>query len=105
MRAARTRGRVAFISSATNLVPGRTDSNAGGDIFLFDRATGTVTLASHIPGSAVTTGNGWNENASISGNGAFVGFTSIATNLVPGRTTAMSVTTCSCTTTPPGRWR
>src|SRR5204863_303763 len=40
-------GFVAFESPATNLVAGQSDVNGHRDVFLFERATGVVTLISH----------------------------------------------------------
>lgn len=75
---------VAFTSTATDLVAGQVDSNNATDVFHFTRATGAVTLVSHIPASATTTGNGKALGPVISGDGAFVAFESDATNLAPG---------------------
>ncbi len=75
---------VAFESAATNLVAGQSDANADSDVFLYERATGTVTLVSHIPGSATTTANLASCCTTISADGAFVAFESFATNLVTG---------------------
>ncbi|MGI8685925.1 MAG: hypothetical protein ACR2MO_12715, partial [Acidimicrobiales bacterium] len=79
---------VAFHSSATNLVAGQSDANNDTDLFLFERATGAVTLVSHIPASATTTANAYSFSPSISGDGAFVAFTSAASNLVGGQSDA-----------------
>ncbi|MEV0216710.1 hypothetical protein [Micromonospora sp. NPDC050695] len=73
---------VAFISAASNLVPG--DTNGATDIFVRDRLLWTTTRVS-LP----TTGGQGNAGStvpSISYNGRFVTFTSYATNLVPGDT-------------------
>lgn len=77
---------VVFRSTATNLVSGQTDANGGDDVFLFDRDTGTLTLVSHVQGSAVTAGNGTSQNPRISSDGGYAAFTSAATNLVSGQT-------------------
>ena len=74
---------VAFISAATNLVPG-TDTNGATDVFLYETATGTVTLVSHVPGDSGTAANGTSDSLVISADGAYVAFRSAATNLVPG---------------------
>jgi Tol biopolymer transport system component len=78
---------VAFLSNATDLVgaPGL-DTNGNNDVFLYERATGTVTLLSHVPGAPTTTGNSTSTSGSpvISADGAFVVFRSAATNLVSG---------------------
>ncbi|MEW6404974.1 MAG: hypothetical protein AB1649_24525 [Chloroflexota bacterium] len=68
---------VAFSSSATNLVAG--DTNAKSDIFVRDRQTGTTTRVS-VNSSGVEADRGAYD-ASISGNGRFVSFTSTANNL------------------------
>lgn len=88
---------VAFQSEATNLVAG--DSNGVSDIFVYDRDADEDTSfysdeANCIPGQGQvfrvsiaangTPGNDASTNPHISGNGEFVQFDSIATNLVPG---------------------
>jgi len=74
-----------FLSSAENVVPGQVDPNLGPDVFLADRATGTRTLVSRSAGSATTAGNVDSTHAAISADGAYVVFTSRATDLVPGQ--------------------
>jgi WD40 repeat protein len=69
---------VAFESYATNLVPG--GSNQLRDVFVHDRQTGTTERVN--VNSAGTQGNGVSFGASLSADGRFVAFTSIATNLV-----------------------
>ena len=69
---------VVFQSDATNLVS--PDTNAT-DIFLRDRVTGTTTRVSVASGGAP--GNGDSETPSISANGRYVTFTSLADNLAP----------------------
>jgi len=73
---------VAFSSDASNLVPG--DTNNSSDIFVRDLSTNTTTRVS--VDSAGNQGNGGSGSPSISADGRFVGFTSGATNLVPGDT-------------------
>ena len=73
---------IAFGSSASNLVP--EDTNAAGDVFVYDRQTGTTSRVS-VNSSGVQ-GNGDSGAASISGDGRYVGFLSNATNLVAGDT-------------------
>lgn len=77
---------VVFAGSAGNLVTGEVDSNGSSseDIYLYTRATGVITLVSHIPTSLVTTGNFSADFASISADGSYVAFQSIATNLITG---------------------
>ena len=70
--------RVAFVSSATTLVPD--DTNDTYDAFVADVNAGTVTrVSTHSDG---TEGNGDVLDAMISGNGRHVAFTSEASNLV-----------------------
>jgi uncharacterized repeat protein (TIGR01451 family) len=76
---------VVFASSATNLVAGQVDANQADDLFLYDRDTGAITLVSHVPGSAVTTGNGASGSAaSISDDGRYLAFLSQARDLNSG---------------------
>jgi Tol biopolymer transport system component len=77
---------VAFESVATNLVPG--DTNGYSDIFVRDRQTGATSLVSRT--SAGVIGNDESFNPSISANGRFVAFDSVARNLVPGDTNGYS---------------
>ncbi len=73
---------VAFDSGATNLVPG--DTNNSMDVFVKDLQTGTLTRISAA--SNGTQGNSNSFAASISADGRYVAFQSLATNLVPGDT-------------------
>jgi Tol biopolymer transport system component len=74
---------VAFVSEATNLVPG--DTNGLADVFVHDRETGQTTRVSvSSEGAEATGGPSWWP--SISANGRYVAFASEATNLVPGDT-------------------
>lgn len=68
---------VAFASRATNLVPG--DGNQRWDIFVRDRVERRTTRVSVGPGGSEA--NGDSLRASISGDGRYVAFTSLATNL------------------------
>ena len=70
---------VAFESLASNLVAN--DTNATWDVFVYDRQTGTMELAS--VDSAGVQADSDSESASISGDGRVVAFWSEATNLVP----------------------
>lgn len=77
---------IAFVSAATNLVPGQTDTNSANDVFLRDRVNGTTVLVSHQPGLLASTGNNVSDQPSISDDGRWVAFASTATNLVTGQT-------------------
>lgn len=76
--------KVAFLSSATNLDPGDTDTTA--DIYVKNLTTGDITLAS--TSDTGVKGNGRTNNPSLSGDGTKVAFESFATNLDPGDTDA-----------------
>jgi Tol biopolymer transport system component len=71
---------VAFDSQATNLVAG--DTNNSSDVFLRDRQLGTTERVS-VGMGGVQPNNG-STNPSISGDGRYVAFQSLATNLVAG---------------------
>src|SRR3990172_5886825 len=71
---------VAFRSHATNLVAG--DTNGTDDVFVRDRQTG-VTVRVSVDSSGVQ-GNGGSYEPSVSGDGRYVAFRSVASNLVPG---------------------
>ena len=69
---------VAFVSSASNLVTG--DTNSADDVFVRDRTAGTTTRVSISTGGVQ--GNGFSTNPDVSADGRFVTFLSEATNLV-----------------------
>jgi hypothetical protein len=71
---------VVFESSATNLVAD--DANSFKDIFVHDRQTGATTLVSVDSSGAQTNGESW--TSSISSDGRYVAFLSMATLLVSG---------------------
>jgi Tol biopolymer transport system component len=73
---------VAFESRASNLVPG--DTNGANDVILRDQQTGTTTRIS-VATNGVQ-GNDFSAGAGISADGRYVGFHSLATNLVPDDT-------------------
>lgn len=73
---------VAFVSNATDLVPGH--SGGFDDVFVRDLSSGETTLVSVGVGGALATGN--SSAPSISADGAFVAYASAAGNLVSGDT-------------------
>ena len=75
---------VAFESDATNLVSG--DTNGMLDIFLRDRHTGQTTRVS--VSSSGAQGNEDSSDPSVSSDGRYVAFYSLASNLVAGDTNA-----------------
>ena len=60
-----------------------TDTNGTSDVFLYERATGTISLLSHASGSPDITGNGASSSPVISQSGGVVVFLSGASDLVP----------------------
>jgi Tol biopolymer transport system component len=73
-------GSVAFVSTATNLVPG--DTNRAGDVFVHDPRTQTTRRVSVGPGSRQAAGA--SAAPAISADGRHVAFASSAANLVAG---------------------
>jgi Tol biopolymer transport system component len=76
---------VAFESDSTDLVPG--DSPGTSDIFLHDRQLGTTEVVSIS--STGQFGAGDSLRPSISADGRFIAFTSLASNLVSGDTNVL----------------
>jgi Tol biopolymer transport system component len=75
--------RIAFSSSATDLVPGFAGQNPStGNVFLFHRDTGEMELVSRRPGSSTQPGNADSFEPILSGDGRYVAFDSRATDLV-----------------------
>src|SRR5260221_203318 len=76
---------VAFVSHATNLVPG--DTNGAEDVFVHDRLSGGTEGIRGVRGGAEgTSGSALTRGPSSSADGRYVTFVSDATNLVPGDT-------------------
>lgn len=76
---------VAFLSQASDLVPGQTDAGWY-NAFLYDRMTGSRTLVDHIASSpTVAAAGGGIELGGLSANGRYVAFSSTANDLVPGQ--------------------
>ncbi len=75
---------IAYDARATDLVAGQVDTNADGDVFLYDRTAGSSTLVSHASASPVTAGNGASRVLGLSADGRYLVFSSSATDLVPG---------------------
>jgi Tol biopolymer transport system component len=77
---------VAFTSDASNIVPG--DTNSSSDIFVRDTLTNTTTRVSldSAGNQANSDSEGTSISASISADGRFVAFDSLASNIVPGDT-------------------
>jgi dipeptidyl aminopeptidase/acylaminoacyl peptidase len=84
---------IAFQSDATNLVAG--DTNLSYDIFVRDTVLNKTVRVSvdanggqAVGANPVAPGNADSTSPSISDDGRYVSFTSLATNLVPGDTNA-----------------
>src|SRR5262245_202539 len=69
---------VVYLSDATNLVNGQTDTNGKNDVFLYDKSTDTNTLISRHAGATTTAANGESFVPYISGNGQWIAFFSDA---------------------------
>jgi uncharacterized repeat protein (TIGR01451 family) len=76
---------VAFLTRASNIINGGTDTNSSVDVILSDRTTLNKRLVSHIPTSTATAANGIAKTVAISADGSRVSFLSTATNLVTGQ--------------------
>lgn len=70
---------LAFVSRATNLVPG--DTNNASDVFAYAAATGLVRASVTVDGTQAT---GPSSEPDLSADGRLLVFTSSADNLVPG---------------------
>ena len=71
---------VVYFSNASNLIAPGLDTGGLGDIFRYDRQTGTTVRVSEAFGGGSP--NGYSNDASISADGRFVAFESSATNLL-----------------------
>lgn len=77
---------IAFASTGSDLVAG--DTNASYDVFVRDMQLGSTTRVS--VDSAGAQGDGDSVSPSISSDGRYVAFSSVATNLVPGDVNGLS---------------
>jgi Tol biopolymer transport system component len=80
-----------FVSSAANLIAGQRDTNRIGDVFLYDRTTGTTTLVTHKAGDVLTAANGGlfdESRPQMTPDGRYVAYESFATDLVAGTANA-----------------
>jgi Tol biopolymer transport system component len=77
---------VAFVSASPHVVANEIDTNRTTDVYLLERASGTVRLVSHTPGNHLQTGNAGivatgSNNISISADGRYVAFETMASDL------------------------
>ncbi len=75
-------GWIAFASTGTNLVAGQSDPGEDFDVFLYERATGAITLVSHTPDSPFTAGDGVSVAVSLDEDGSRLAFASSSSDLV-----------------------
>jgi Tol biopolymer transport system component len=75
---------VAYVSASSNLTAGQTDTNFDADVFLYDRLAGASVLVSHTSLDAATTGDTFSTAPSISSDGRYVAYASVASDLVSG---------------------
>lgn len=75
---------VLFRSDATDVIAGVSDTNLVNDVFLFERATGITTLVSRALGSPTQTANNVSSASSVSPDGSWVLFRSLATDVTSG---------------------
>lgn len=73
---------IAFVSYATNLLPGVTSSECG-QVYLYDRETGALDRISDT--AAGVAGDGDSLDPSLSANGRYVSFETRTSNLFPGK--------------------
>jgi LPXTG-site transpeptidase (sortase) family protein len=74
---------VVFSTNAPGNIMGSgiTDTNRNEDVYLWERSTGAIRLISHIPSSDTTAANLTSSAPVISGDGRYIAYLSLATNL------------------------
>jgi Tol biopolymer transport system component len=81
---------IAFVSSASDLIPGQQDPGTLPgtilNVFLWDRLTQALTLVSHAASDPLVEGSHDSDMPVLSDDGRFVAFHSAAGGLVPGQT-------------------
>ena len=73
---------ITFTSRASDLLASQTASG-NGDVFYLDRTNSTMHLISHLPGSTTNGGDDQSFLPLVSGDGSFVAFNTLASNVVP----------------------
>ncbi len=79
---------VLLSSPAIDLIPGQVDTNLGTDVFLYERATGALTLVSHAAGDVTATGDApslISFGIGMAPDGTAAVLYSRATNLIAGQ--------------------
>ncbi len=78
---------LAFVSNASDIVPGQQGSLGGNNVFLYDRITATTLLVSHAVAGLTAAADGESYNPVLSADGRYLAFLSAASNLIPGEIT------------------
>jgi Tol biopolymer transport system component len=73
---------VVFTSAATDLVASLSDSNGEPDVFVYQRASGLVSVVSRANGAVLRTSDDVSGRGQLSADGRWVAFQSAGTNLV-----------------------
>jgi hypothetical protein len=73
---------VAYRSSASILVVNEKDVDNIDDVYVYSRSADKNTLVSHANGLNATTGDGYSQNASLSGDGNLITYYSASTDLI-----------------------
>ncbi|MCA9093601.1 MAG: PD40 domain-containing protein, partial [Planctomycetaceae bacterium] len=81
-----TGAKVVFSSSGTNISSGQNDSNGGSDVFVNSTSVNGNTLVSRSSSSSTTTADGASQGGRISGDGKWIVYASLGTNIVSGVT-------------------
>ena len=76
---------MAFVSGATNLVPGQDDRNGALDVFLRDRVTVSTVLVSRTAASATVAANLGASAVAVSPDGRYVAWSGPSTDVVAGQ--------------------
>jgi Tol biopolymer transport system component len=76
---------VLFTSRASNLMAGQVDTESSSDLFLFERATGKITLLSHASSYPTIAASGESGFGLMTPDAQWIAFSSNAYNLVPGQ--------------------
>lgn len=76
---------VAFVTQATNLIPGQDDRNGIVDVFLRDRVAGTTVLVSQSAASPTVPSNGGGSEAALSADGRYVAWAGFGTDVAAGQ--------------------
>ncbi len=77
-----------YVAFVTSVALGTGDTNGQPDVYVYDRIASTTTLASRTDAGGF--GNGASLTPAISGDGRFVAFASLSSNMAPGDTNTAS---------------